>query len=73
MKKLRKQLEGYLDELDEKWQTLPIKKQRLYILLFFILYALFSIGILFNVNRDLKNNTKTVTIKHIENPVIKNK
>ncbi len=69
MKKLRKQLEEHLDKLDEKWQALPIKKQRLYILLFFILYALLSIGIIFKVSRGLKNNTKTVTIEHIENPI----
>jgi len=67
--KLRKNIERYLDRLDEKWQALPIKKQRLYILLFFILYALLSIGILFKVSRDLKNNTKTVAIEHIENPI----
>lgn len=69
MKKLRKRWEEHLDKLDEKWQALPIKKQRLYILLFFILYALLSIGILFKVSRDLKSNTKSVAIEHIENPI----
>jgi len=69
MKKLRKRLEEHLDKLDEKWRALPIKKQRLYILLFFILYALLSIGIIFKVSRDLKYNTKTVAIEHIENPI----
>lgn len=67
--KLRKNIERYFDRLDEKWQALPIKKQRLYILLFFILYALLSIGIIFKVSQDLKNNTKTVAIEHIENPI----
>lgn len=69
MKKLRKRMEEHLDKLDEKWRALPIKKQRLYILLFFILYALLSIGIIFKVSRDLKNNTQTVAIEHIENPI----
>lgn len=70
MKQLRKKIDKTIDRWDKQWQQLPIKKQRLYTLYFFIGYLLLSGGIIFKVWFDLGQSREPVTIEHLEHPVL---
>ena len=71
MEKLRTTIGNWFDRLDGQWRAMPVKKQHRYTLLLFAGYALLSVIVLFKVCYDLAQSDNTMTIEHIENPVIR--
>ena len=71
MKNLKRKIKEWFDQLDGEWRKLHIGKQRRYILLFFLGYALVSILVLFKICYDMGADEHQAQIKHIENPLIK--
>lgn len=66
-------MNSYFDKLDEKWQALPIRKQHLYALCFFVGYLLLTAGVVFKVWYDAGKSNIDMHIEPIENPVLKKK
>ncbi|MDX8574573.1 MULTISPECIES: nitrogen regulatory IIA protein [Elizabethkingia] len=73
MKKIRANMDRYFDKLDDRWQTLPIRKQHQYTLYFFVGYLLLTAGVIFKVCYDTAKSGNDMHIEHIENPVLKKK
>ena len=73
MKKLRTDMDKWFEKLDERWRTLPLRKQHKYTLYFFAGYLLLSAGVIFKVWYDTDKSNKDIVIEHIENPVLKKK
>ncbi len=73
MKNIRSHLDRYFKQLDERWQTLPVRKQHQYTLYFFVAYLLLSAGVIFKVVYDTSKSENDMRIEHIENPVLKSK
>lgn len=73
MKKFRKNMDPYFDRLDEKWRALPIRKQHLYALCFFVGYLLLTAGVVFKVWYDTGKPNNDMHIEPIENPVLEKK
>ena len=71
MEKLRTTIGNWFDRFDAQWRAMPVKKQHRYMLLLFAGYALLSVIVLFKVCYDLAQSDNTMTIEHIENPVIR--
>lgn len=71
MKNLRTMISNRLDKLDERWRALPLKKQHRYTLLLFSGYALLSVFVILKVCYDVGKANGSISIEHIENPVIK--
>jgi hypothetical protein len=72
MQNLRKNMSEWFDRLDERWQVLPVPKQHTYILCFFIVYLLLTVGVICKVGLDARYDNDIV-IRHIENSTLKNK
>ncbi len=70
MKNIRTKIDNYVDELDERWRELPLKKQHQYTLYFFAVYLLLTIGIILKIGYDTSLSDNTMVIEHIENPVL---
>jgi hypothetical protein len=73
MKKLRADIDKRFEKLDERWRTLPLRKQHKYTLYFFLGYLLLTNGVILKVWYDTHKSTKDIAIGHIENPVLKKK
>ena len=73
MKKLRTDMDKWFEKLDERWRTLPLRKQHKYTLYFFAGYMLLSAGVIFKVWYDTSKSNNDMVIEHIENPVLKKK
>lgn len=73
MKKLRANIDRYFDRLDERWRTLPVRKQHRYTLYFFVGYLLLTVGVIFKVWQDTGKSGNSMVIEHIENPVLQKK
>ncbi|NGY37669.1 nitrogen regulatory IIA protein [Flavobacterium sp. XN-5] len=73
MRKLRANMDRYFNKLDERWRELPVRKQRKYILYFFIGYLLLTAGVILKVWHDAGKADNNLVIGHIENPVLKKK
>lgn len=71
MKKLRENMDSFFDRLDERWRSLPVGKQHLYTLYFFVGYLLLTVGVVAKVWYDTKQSKNDMHIEHIENPVLK--
>lgn len=71
MKNIRKNMDRYIDKLDERWQALPLRKQRRYTLYFFMGYLLFTAAVVFKIWHDAEPPESDMVIEHIENPVLK--
>jgi len=71
MKKLRTDMDNWFEKLDERWRTLPLRKQHKYTLYFFAGYLLLSAGVIFKVWYDTSKSNNDMVIEHIENPVFK--
>lgn len=71
MKNIRSHLDRYFEQLDGRWQTLPVHKQHQYTLYFFVAYLLLSAGVIFKVVYDTSKSENDMRIDHIENPVLK--
>ncbi len=71
MKKVRKNIDLFLEQLDKKWQALPLRKQHRYILCFFIGYLVLTTGVVFKAWYDTSRSKNIMRIEHITNPVLK--
>lgn len=71
MKKLRANIDKWFDSLNENWRALPIGKQHKCTLYFFLVYVLFTAGLIFKVWYDIKKSDNDMDIEHIENPTFK--
>lgn len=70
MIKIKQKWDDYIDELDERWRELPLKKQHQYTLYFFAVYLLLTIGIVLKVWHDTSTSGNTMVIEYIENPIL---
>jgi hypothetical protein len=73
MKKIRANIDRYLEKLDDRWQALPVRKQRKYTMYFFVCYLLLTIGVVFKVYHDTGKSGQGMVIEHIENPILEQK
>lgn len=64
-------MDSFFDRLDERWRSLPVGKQHLYTLYFFIGYLLLTAGVVAKVWYDTSKSENNMNIDHIENPVLK--
>lgn len=71
MKKLRENIDRFFDKLDDRWRALPVGKQHLYTLYFFVGYLLLTVGVVAKVWYDTSQSKNDMRIEHIENPVLK--
>jgi len=71
MKKLRKNMDRFFENMDVRWQALPIQKQRKYTLYFFVGYLLLTAGVIYKVCYDAGKPNDNMVVRHIENPVLK--
>lgn len=68
MKKLRANIDQWLERLDKQWDEMPIRRQHRIILYFFAAYALLTAVVIFNVCRDTATARNSLNVEHIENP-----
>nr|WP_315233337.1 nitrogen regulatory IIA protein [uncultured Flavobacterium sp.] len=73
MKKIRTDMDKWFEKLDDRWRTLPLRKQHKYTLYFFAGYLLLSAGVIFKVWYDTSKSNNDMVIEHIENPLFKKK
>lgn len=66
---LRTKIENRINDLDDYWRELPIKKQRKYTIYFFLLYTILTLIVVVNVCMETGEVDQEVAIRHIENPV----
>ncbi|MFH6991837.1 nitrogen regulatory IIA protein [Flavobacterium sp. FlaQc-48] len=69
MKNVRNAIDKWLEQLDKRWDEMPIQKQHRFIRYFFSAYLLLTALIIFNVWRDTARSENQMVIGHIENPV----
>lgn len=61
-------MDRYFDRLDDRWRSLPVGKQHLYTLYFFVGYLLLTVGVVAKVWYDTKQSKNDMHIEHIEKP-----
>ncbi|WP_432419632.1 nitrogen regulatory IIA protein [Flavobacterium aestivum] len=66
-------MDKWFDKQDEHWRALPLHRQHRYTLYFFSGYVLLTVGVICKVWYDTAKSENKMVIKHIENPVLKNK
>ncbi|SFN43247.1 hypothetical protein SAMN05421594_2784 [Chryseobacterium oleae] len=49
MKKIRKAIDSYIDQIEQKWKALPDYRQRLLTKIFFAVYLLLSVFVLLHI------------------------
>ena len=64
-------MDSLLNKFDGSWKALPLKVQYKYLLIFFLGYALVTMGMILKVVHDARKSNQGIIIEHIENPVIK--
>ena len=67
MKKLHEKLDDLYERLDRRWLALPLKKQRMFLLLFFAGYVLLTAGVMVSIWYE--TGKTDLYIDHIENPI----
>ncbi len=72
MKKLKTNMDKWLDKQDKRWQALPIRKQHRYTLYFFAVYLLITAVVIAKILDDAGTSQKGMVIEPIENPALKN-
>lgn len=70
MKNFRTVIENKVEQLDQKWRTLPLKAQCKYVIILFTCYFLVCIIMLATVWYELGKDDHEIAINHIESPVI---
>lgn len=73
MKKIRATIDRYFDQLDKRWQALPLRKQHQFTLYFFVGYLLLTVVVIGKVIYDTGASENNMHIKHIETPFINSK
>ena len=71
MKKLRADIDQWLEGLDKHWEAMPIKRQHQVVVYFFAAYALLTAVVIFNVYRDTADARNSLSVEHIQNPAPK--
>lgn len=66
---LRTKIENRINDLDDRWRELPIKKQRRYTIYFFLCYTILTLFVVAKVCVETGKADEEVAIRHIENPV----
>ncbi|WP_454045073.1 nitrogen regulatory IIA protein [Chryseobacterium sp. Marseille-Q8038] len=66
---IRTKIENRINDLDDHWRELPVKKQRKYTLYFFLFYTILTLIVVAKVGVDAGAVDPEVAIRHIENPV----
>lgn len=69
MKNLKENMHRYLEEMDNRWKKLSIKKQHQYLMVLFAGYFLLTITVIFKIWYDTGNTSEKIEIHHIKNPV----
>ena len=64
-------MDSFLNKFDGSWKALPLKVQYQYLLIFFLGYALITLGMILKVVQDARKSNQGIIIEHIENPVLK--
>lgn len=70
MKKLKTNMDKWLDKQDKRWQALPVRKQHRYALCFFVIYLLLTAVVIAKILDG--TSQKGMVIEPIENPTLKN-
>lgn len=68
---LRTKIENRINDLDDRWRELPVKKQQKYTLYFFLCYVMLTLIVVANVCVETGSVDDEVAIKHIGNPIKK--
>ena len=68
MKKLRVIIDKRLEELDQHWDSMPVRRQHQVIRYFFAAYALLTAVVIFNICVDTAEAQNSLAVEHIENP-----
>ncbi|ASE62060.1 nitrogen regulatory IIA protein [Chryseobacterium indologenes] len=66
---LRTKIENRINDLDDRWRELPVKKQRKYTLYFFLCYTILTLFVVAKVCVETGEVDPEIAIRHIENPV----
>lgn len=66
---LRTKIENRINDLDDRWRELPVKKQRKYTLYFFLCYTILTLFVVAKVCVETGEVDPELEIRHIENPV----
>ena len=68
---LRTKIENRINDLDDRWRELPVKKQRKYTIYFFLCYTILTLIVVAKVCVETGEADGEVAMRHIENPVTK--
>lgn len=71
MNKIRANIISYLNQLGKHWHQIPLRKQRQYMMYFFAGYLLLTVLVITKIWSDTSGSRNDLTIRHIENPVLK--
>ena len=71
MKKLRENIDRWLDKFEDRWHGLPLRKQHRCLLYIFSGYFILSVVVVTKVCMDAGRHEKGMAIEHIDNPVLK--
>lgn len=69
MKTIRKNIDKWMNSLDQRWDEMPAERQHKYVLYFFAFYLLVTAGVIFNIWYQTAGSDNRMIIEHIENPV----
>lgn len=72
MKKLKTNIDKWLDKQDKRWQALPVRKQHRYALYIFAVYLLLTAVVIAKILDGTGASQKGMVIEPIENPALKN-
>lgn len=70
IKNIRAGISARMHEYHTRWQRLPVKRQRRYLLYLFIAYTVLTVVVLITVVTGMGNSGKQITIDRILNPVL---
>lgn len=68
MKKLKADIDQWLEGLDKNWESMPVKKQHRVIQYFFAAYVMLTIVVIFNVCRGKAGDRNNPAAQHIQSP-----
>ena len=71
MDKLIKAVQSQRESLEDYWKQLPADRKRKLVGYAFMLYCIITLIVILQVIGEFGNTAQTVTIEHIENPVVK--
>ena len=70
MKKIRANIDRWLEGLDTSWEQMPLVKQHKFILYFFSGYVMLTAVAIFNVCYTTIQRRSDIEIGHIETPAV---